>query len=62
MKSYAFLTTKDFEIYGLQKELQSLIPSISALTYSRTSTPFVLYVHADELTQEEIEVVKEKVK
>ena len=52
MKSYAFLTKKDFQIWDLQKELQSLTPKVTALTFSKTSTPFVVYVHTkEELTE-----------
>lgn len=58
MKSYAFLTKKDFQIWDLQKELQSLTPKVTALTFSKTSTPFVVYVHTkEELTEDEIEMI-----
>lgn len=63
MKSYAFLTEKEFEVYKMQKELQLIIPSVSSLTYSRTSTPYVLYVYTNgELAQEEITLIEQKVK
>lgn len=55
---YAFLTEKDFQIWDLQKELQSLSPKVTALTFSQTSTPFVVYVHTEgELTEDEIEMI-----
>lgn len=60
MKSYAFLTKKDFQTWDLQKELQSLTPKVTALTFSKTSTPFVVYVHTkEELTENEIDAIRQ---
>lgn len=57
---YAFLTKKDFQIWDLQKELQSLTPKVTALTFSKTSTPFVVYVHTEgELTENEIDAIRQ---
>lgn len=60
MKSYAFLTKKDFQTWDLQKELQSLSPKVTALTFSKTSTPYVVYVHTkEELTENEIDAIRQ---
>lgn len=57
---YAFLTKKDFQIWDLQKELQSLTPKVTALTFSKTSTPYVVYVHTEgELTENEIDAIRQ---
>lgn len=57
---YAFLTKKDFQIWDLQKELQSLTPKAKALTFSKTSTPYVVYVHTkEELTENEIDAIRQ---
>lgn len=60
MLMYAFLTKKDYQIWDLQKELQSLTPKVKALTFSKTSTPYVVYVHTkEELTENEIDAIRQ---
>lgn len=60
MINYAFLTERESSIVDLQQELQSLTPKVKALTFSKTSTPFVVYVHTkEELTENEIDAIRQ---
>ncbi len=57
---YAFLTDKDYEIWELQNQLKAMVPGVKAITYAKSSTPYVVYIHTEgDLTQSEIDMIKD---